>query len=230
MRRVTSASLLLATCLSQVGCAAFNLLAPERDNSDLTFKLKDYKADEYRSIAFCPANEIYMVMPEHGKIGIVEVTFNDGQQLLLKGDYSAMSLQDGNKNAYTADREQMQSLFGNVLSALPDKPIYQTVYFHPGTSKLVAKSKKAITQLVEEIASRNNPEIVIYGHTDTVGGEGFNKKLSTKRAELIRSKLIAKGISAQKIQVSGYGESQLFVKTSDNVSELKNRRVEISVR
>lgn len=221
----------LSTLLAlQTGCAAINFLAPEKDNSELTFKITDFKEGQFRTINFCPPKEIYMVMPEHGKVGIVEVTLNDGRQIILQGDYSAMNLQAGENSTYTGNQEQMQSLFGSSLSALPDKPLYQTVYFHPGTSKMLPKSKKAVSELLKDIANRHNPEIFVYGHTDTMGSDNFNKKLSTKRAEAVKSHLIASGIPAKAVQLSGFGETQLFVKTRDNVSEQKNRRVEISIR
>ncbi len=68
------------------------------------------------------------------------------------------------------------------------------------------------------------------GHTDTVGGLTYNDKLSLARAERVREMLVALGLSAERIQAAGRGKRELLVNTDDNVSEPRNRRVEINVR
>jgi OmpA-OmpF porin, OOP family len=74
------------------------------------------------------------------------------------------------------------------------------------------------------------PDLVVIGHTDTVGSAAFNDTLSRQRAEVVRSALVARGIAADRIVVVGRGERELVVITADNVAEPRNRRVEIQVR
>ncbi|MGZ5598925.1 MAG: OmpA family protein, partial [Usitatibacter sp.] len=66
--------------------------------------------------------------------------------------------------------------------------------------------------------------------TDTVGSLGFNDRLSLARAERMRELMIGLGIPAERIQAAGRGKRETLVPTDDNVSEPRNRRVEISVR
>ena len=73
-------------------------------------------------------------------------------------------------------------------------------------------------------------EVMVIGHTDTVGGTDANDKLSQKRAAAVREILIAAGVPAQKIETAGRGERELLVMSADEVAEPRNRRVEISVR
>jgi outer membrane protein OmpA-like peptidoglycan-associated protein len=81
-----------------------------------------------------------------------------------------------------------------------------------------------------ELKRRPAPDIVVIGHTDTVGNLGYNDKLSLARAERMRELMIGLGIPPGRIQAAGRGKRELLVQTEDNTSEPRNRRVEISVR
>lgn len=66
--------------------------------------------------------------------------------------------------------------------------------------------------------------IRVEGHTDNIGLEAYNQKLSEKRAQAVKFSLIQKGISANRIQAYGYGESQPL-----STNHAMNRRVEIVI-
>ena len=84
--------------------------------------------------------------------------------------------------------------------------------------------------MVAELKGRPLPDIVVIGHTDTVGTFTYNDRLSLARAERVRDMMVALGIPASRIQVAGRGKRELVVQTDENVSEARNRRVEINVR
>ena len=73
-------------------------------------------------------------------------------------------------------------------------------------------------------------DIMVIGHTDTVGGLAYNDKLSLARAEKLRDMLVGLGIPAERVAAAGRGKREPLVPTEDNVSEPRNRRVEINVR
>jgi outer membrane protein OmpA-like peptidoglycan-associated protein len=172
-----------------------------------------------------------MVMPEEGgKAGTVAVTLNDGNEIVLHGEYSAMSLAGDDKKTYVSNREEMLNTFGTVVAALPQAPVSATLYFVLGKDVLTPESKLEAERIFNEIVNRQVPEILIIGHTDTVGSTKTNDKLSLKRAEKIRQSLIKLGVPADSIKVIGRGERELLVKTPDNTKEPKNRRAEINVR
>jgi outer membrane protein OmpA-like peptidoglycan-associated protein len=81
-----------------------------------------------------------------------------------------------------------------------------------------------------EIKRRPLPDIVVIGHTDTIGSRGYNDRLSLARAERMREMLVERGIPAGRIQARGRGEREPLVATPDEVHEPRNRRVEINVR
>lgn len=181
---------------------------------------------------FCakPVTETYMVMPEEGKVGIVDVTFTDGRQATLEGDYQAMRLIGDESEAFIGDEEQIEALFGEALAAMPAEPYYARLYFILDKDRLTTDSKAEAQQIYQQIAGRQNVEIVIVGHTDSAASLAYNDALSLRRAEKVRQNLIDVGVNADIIKASGMGERELLVPTPDNTAQPENRRVEINVR
>mgnify|MGYP000138230854 FL=1 len=77
-----------------------------------------------------------------------------------------------------------------------------------------------------------NPEIrlvEVQGHTDDVGQDAYNMKLSQRRAEAVRKYLIEKGVAADRLVAKGFGESKPLVSGRDEDSRARNRRVEFKI-
>jgi outer membrane protein OmpA-like peptidoglycan-associated protein len=98
------------------------------------------------------------------------------------------------------------------------------------TDELTDKSKEELKKILGELRQRAVPDIMVVGHTDTVGESEANDLLSARRAERTKGFLVEIGIPARQIQTAGRGERELLVPTADNVDEPRNRRVEINVR
>jgi len=231
---------LLWLAISLQGCGSYskmvNSFAPPKQKSALTDQ-HDAPVDKLAGASpFCPkpeqkVQEIYMVMPEDGdKVGTVDVIFNDGNAAVLHGDYSAMYLAGDEKKAFLGNESQLKEMFGVAVGALPKAPKTSLLYFLLGADELTPESKKDAELIYSDFAGREVPEVLIVGHTDTTGPSARNEALSIKRAEKVRKHLIARGITAANIQVSGMGERNLLVNTPDNTKEPKNRRVEITIR
>lgn len=243
MSRMSKALLLLLISMGITGCAGYssvvNSFAPAKQPSEVQIAAYQPKDTAGKS-PFCeeppkplpPAvTEVYMVMPEEGgKVGTVDVIFKDGKNAVLHGDYSAMSLAGEEQKAFVGNQAQMRELFGSAVDALPKPPIAATLYFLLGKDELTAESKAEAENIYRSFVERQAPEILIVGHTDTVGPAKRNQTLSVKRAEKVRKSLIKLGVPAASIQISGKGERELLVKTPDNTKEPKNRRVDINVR
>lgn len=105
-----------------------------------------------------------------------------------------------------------------------------TVYFDTNSATLNKAAKKVIDQAVAEQGTVLPAEILVTGHTDTKGTGDFNKQLSNRRAQAVAAALAEKGVVGKVIDVKSEGEAALAIKTGDNVSEAKNRRVEILFR
>ena len=83
---------------------------------------------------------------------------------------------------------------------------------------------------LDDLKQRPVADIVVVGHTDTVGSDAFNDALALQRAETIRVALIRRGIASADVVATGRGKRELLVPTADGVAEPRNRRVEIVVR
>jgi OOP family OmpA-OmpF porin len=75
---------------------------------------------------------------------------------------------------------------------------------------------------------KENPMLnaVIEGHTDSVGSDAYNEKLSAKRAEAVRNALISEGIEASRLKAVGYGEAKPIADNKTKDGRYENRRVE----
>jgi outer membrane protein OmpA-like peptidoglycan-associated protein len=124
----------------------------------------------------------------------------------------------------------VQAKFGPTLAAEPSRPASFTLYFVEGKDELTDESKQAVDRILAEIAKRPVPDVLVIGHTDTVGTDTFNDALGLQRAEAVRAALIRLGIPAADVHAISRGKRALAVQTADGVSEPRNRRVEIVVR
>jgi outer membrane protein OmpA-like peptidoglycan-associated protein len=77
----------------------------------------------------------------------------------------------------------------------------------------------------------NNPTIIVEigGHTDDVGSEVDNQKLSEKRAKAVYDYLVVKGIKANQLAYKGYGEKAPFTENSSEEGRALNRRTELKI-
>ena len=106
-------------------------------------------------------------------------------------------------------------------------PKNYTVYFDFDKSVIRPDAQETINQVLSDAHAMNPSSISVTGHTDLVGPEDYNMALSLRRADAVRSALIAGGVSADKITVAGRGMSEPAVPTARGVKEQRNRRAEI---
>jgi len=128
------------------------------------------------------------------------------------------------------DQSQIDSLFTDSVKALPPEPVSFLLYFLHDATELTAESKSSITKVLSLIKKRTFYEISIIGHTDTTGSDEYNMRLSNARAEIVRDAFLAHGIRSGQIELRYHGKRDPLVRTGDNVSEPRNRRVEVVVK
>jgi len=87
----------------------------------------------------------------------------------------------------------------------------------------------SLDNLVGQIKSLALEVIIATGHTDSVGTDAYNQKLSVRRAEAVKKHLVSKGIADNRIQIEGKGESQPVADNKTDDGRAKNRRVQIEV-
>jgi outer membrane protein OmpA-like peptidoglycan-associated protein len=176
------------------------------------------------------APELFAVVPARdGHVGAIVVR-TPQSETVVNSAYGAVRLSGATQTPSILDASQVREMFGDTIDALPGSPTSFVLYFIEGRDELTDESKAQLDDVFAELKRRPLPDIVVIGHTDTVGALEFNDKLSRARAERMRELLIARGLPGDRIEVAGRGKRELLVPTDDNVSEARNRRVEINVR
>ena len=178
------------------------------------------------------APETFAVVPGvDGHVGTIVVHTEGGREHVIHEAYGAERIKsDGSVEDGRLSESEVKASFGATLAALPGRPATFTLYFLEGKDELTPESKLEMDKVIAELKRRPLPDIAVIGHSDSVGGLSYNDKLSLARAERMREMMIGMGIPADRIQAAGRGKRELLVPTEDNVSEPRNRRVEINVR
>ena len=102
-------------------------------------------------------------------------------------------------------------------------------FFDFDKSALKNEGKAKLDDLVGKVKGINLEVIIAVGHTDSVGSDAYNQKLSVRRAESVKAYLVSKGIEKNRVYTEGKGEKQPVADNKTKEGRAKNRRVEIEV-
>ncbi len=102
-------------------------------------------------------------------------------------------------------------------------------FFDFDKSVLKAEGKAKLDDLVGKMKAINLEVIIAVGHTDSVGTDAYNQKLSVRRAEAVKAYLVSKGVEKNRVYTEGNGEKQPVADNKTAQGRSKNRRVEIEV-
>ncbi|HRD99519.1 MAG TPA: OmpA family protein, partial [Rubrivivax sp.] len=117
----------------------------------------------------------------------------------------------------------------------PPAPVSEKVtfaadaFFDFAKSKLKPEAQAKLSDLVDKTKGVNLEVIIAVGHTDSVGGDAANQKLSVARAEAVKAFLTSKGIEKNRVYTEGKGEKQPVADNKTAEGRAKNRRVEVEV-
>ena len=102
-------------------------------------------------------------------------------------------------------------------------------FFDFDKSVLKPEGKAKLDDLVSKIKGVNLEVIIAVGHTDSVGSDAYNQKLSMRRSESVKAYLVSKGVEKNRVYTEGKGEKQPVADNKTKEGRAKNRRVEIEV-
>lgn len=103
------------------------------------------------------------------------------------------------------------------------------IQFEFNSAALTEDSEEGIAMLVSFLESHAEINVELAGHTDNVGSDAYNLKLSEERAEVVRQALITKGINENRLTAKGYGSTKPLYPNDSDVHRALNRRTEMAV-
>lgn len=182
------------------------------------------------------------------RINIMNLTRNETTTVLTKRDKDGnliVELREGDvyeldvsKKGYTyyntkvdVNRTQAnQKIEVNLeLLTTETKMEFNNTTFEYNSSELNMESYKELDRLTEFLILNNELRIELSAHTDDVGSDNYNLRLSEKRAESVKSYLVTHGVTEKNIVTKGYGESRPLVPNTSDENRAKNRRVEVKI-
>ncbi|HHC11387.1 MAG TPA: OmpA family protein [Campylobacterales bacterium] len=185
------------------------------------------------SIFFVGCSKTTIVLGDNGKAhnAIIVSTDKGSVRLDKVGSFVDLSSKDkAPSKIKKMSKEEMQKRFQDVIASVPTKPLSYMLYFKSNSLDLTEKSKKILNIALKSIQNRSPCMVDIIGHTDTMGSNEQNIKVSLKRAKYISSIIKKMNIKVEDLSTKGYGEEDLLVKTADNIAQEKNRAVEIFIK
>ncbi len=181
----------------------------------------------------CSQKTTLVLLPdETGKTGKALLQTERGEVVVDKPyTYTSVSGSAGTPAApKNIDPEEISNRFGDLLQAQPPQPQSFTLYFLPGSTLLTEESLQKVPEVIAAMDQDAPIEINIIGHSDSVGKEEYNLRLSLNRATAVKRLLQKEVPRISNVYVQSYGENDPLVATADGVAEPRNRRVEILVR
>ena len=168
-----------------------------------------------------PADGSYYLVLPHGKFygyyAEADSLLNESYHLDLKSEKSAKHIVN-----------DMRLFKIDELVASGEALRLNNVFFNFDESSLLPESLNELMRWAEIIKNKKL-KVEISGHTDSVGAELYNLKLSEKRAEAVKNFLISQGCNANALHSSGYGKSQPHTSNSTDKGRALNRRVELKI-
>jgi len=146
---------------------------------------------------------------------------NDEKQIIDQG------LKNFYKNQSSpAIDENKNMIKGGIIAILPAIP--QNVTFESGSSKLTNVGKAELDILYKNMSLMPETTYSLEGHTDDVGNDASNLKLSTQRAEAAKEYLVGKGIDPSRLSTTGFGETKPVAVNQTDQGRALNRRIDMT--
>jgi outer membrane protein OmpA-like peptidoglycan-associated protein/outer membrane protein assembly factor BamB len=104
--------------------------------------------------------------------------------------------------------------------------VVENINFEFGKAYLKKESINILDRVVRILKENGGLRITVNGHTDDIGDDAYNQKLSEKRADAVTSYMIKQGISPERVKAKGFGETKPLVPNTSDWNRAKNRRTE----
>lgn len=108
--------------------------------------------------------------------------------------------------------------------------VFDNLNFNIGKAEIKKESLPYLDKLADTLIKAKNWTLDIEGHTDNVGTDEYNIKLSQNRADAVKNYLVSKGVLDETITAKGFGEKNPLTDNNSQINKEKNRRVEFKIK
>ena len=174
---------------------------------------------------------VILLPDEDGHVGAVSVTTSHGSRKVDRS-YSfttVIGARSGRSAVQPISEERVNTAFIDLLRSQPLKPKSFTLYFVLDSASLTAESSAMLPTIFAAVRDRKPTEISIFGHTDAIGPEERNIKLSAERAKAVENLLRKRDPDLGRIDVQFFGSQEPLIRTPPRAAEPRNRRAEIMI-
>ncbi len=162
----------------------------------------------------------------------------DGSFLMLYPDQDAAGLYVEKKGflpkIYNVDRDSIKNVKDLKVELVPiasgEEFVFENVFFEFDSFDLKQESLSSLRRLHRFLQDNPKVAILITGHTDNLGSDEYNLKLSLQRAQSVQNYLLKAGIKSDRIKVVGKGFREPMVPNTSPTNQAKNRRITVSVQ
>ena len=185
-------------------------------------------------IAGCSTPERVLLLPmQNGKPSAVlaqNVAEPNKPALVLAEPYAEARVDGSQLQLGKTDAAAVKRDFGALMDQQPERPRLFTVNFRSNSNELTPETAPVLAEVRKALEQMPAGELIVIGHTDSVGAVETNDWLSLQRAEVVADLLVKMGVARAKVNTVGRGEREPLVPTPDETDEPRNRRVEIKLR
>lgn len=177
------------------------------------------------------ASTSFVLLPDaEGRTGKITVATPTDSRVVDQPYASVSTTRSTNLSGISIlKREDVDRNYADVLAAEPMTPAAFTIFFERNSTDLIERSSQQLQQIIEAVRRRVPTEVHVIGHTDTLGTDAVNDRLSLMRAQLVQRFLLENVPGLQSVTVRAFGSRDLLVPTPPGTDEPRNRRVEILV-
>lgn len=134
---------------------------------------------------------------------------------------------------YNVDRDKLQNVMDLKVELIPvaagEQFVFENVFFEFDKFDLKPESMTSLKRLQKFLLENPNVNIMISGHTDNIGNQGYNQTLSLQRAKSVQTFLVKAGLHQGRVMVEGKGDKEPLVPNTSPENQALNRRITIKI-
>ena len=220
---------LLASVTGATGKTEQSMEQLRRETADALLQKRDRELKAARSETDAKAREADQWRR------VAESRARDAETKARDADQGRRQTDEADAKALAAEHAKATALaseLANLKAQQTDRGLVLTVgdvLFAAGKAEVGPGAQRSIDKLADFLKAYPKRNVLIEGHSDNIGDEGFNLKLSQQRADAVRDLLLARGVAPQRIRTKGYGPKFPVVENDSAAGRQQNRRVEVLV-